>query len=1007
MTLNKHNILQNIHHNILTGLPDNASFYECLKAITNQEEIWSIMVFSIDNFKHFNDMFSYSFGNKILDSFTDEVKSILPTDIELFRLDGNSFGIIAYKTDESLIDFYHQINDLAHLPHTIDGLDIQFSISAGMCQYPKDADNHDQLYRNARIALSYAKNRNQNQCVIYQTEMAEKEERDMILLEDMRSSVHHNFEGFSLVYQPIVLANNKELSGCEALLRYKSPSFTEGHNPFVFIPILENSGLIIDVGNWIIDTAFKQCALWRKIMPDFQMNVNVSARQFDKEDFPDYVISRLLKYNLNPQAITLELTESEPAQFNSVNKAFYILRKQGIKTAFDDFGTGYASLDIFRSISADELKIDRSFLERITYDVTDQILLKSIIEMCHAMNITSCVEGIENFETENIIMQLKPDLLQGYLYSRPITPSEFENKFIKSSVLTRKQKNTKDINRSTLAYTEFRPAKPMSTSAIVDNAFAGIIQVGMDDNFTLLSCNEGYRRMLGYSFKEIEEKFANQALGFVHPDDIEWVNAEVRRQLGMGDTLHSEFRITKKDGSSLFVFGSGNVAYSQDGNPSLIVVIMDIDEEKKRLLKEIEDSKLNNQIVKDIPTGIICTSDNDDLDIEYLSPSFLNLIGYTENEIRNNYSNQLSRLIVKEDYKEVIHEFSLQKKHNKLLNVLFRLQCKDGSTIRIEALISQMKSDNTNNRLCFSIVNITDISLPTQNRISLTKDLYQQSMQHSEKVSFEYNPKTNCALFDKNFEVVFGYTLPLDQTIDFSIILGNDASHFYKALEIIQMSGYCDPIDIHMVRSDHSEIWCELTLTTNNEDYQKTPIINGCISNIDHSYHENQMTILNSNYDKLTCLLNKSGLEKNISSILKKKSSNQYALFLLDIDNFTEINNQYGHFIGDIVLKTMSLRIKNLFRESDIIGRVGGDEFMIFMKYDNNLKLLEDRCKRLNEYICSPIKIRNNDPFNVYMSIGVSITGEKNKTFSQLFSLADNAMYRVKKSNHLKYSISE
>lgn len=1006
MAKNKHDILRNIQHDILTGLPDNYCFYDCIKEITKQDDIWSIMVLSINNFKHFNDLFSYSFGNKILNIFAEKVESILPINAQLFRLDGNGFGILTHDEDSDYnINLYHKINALAHSTHTIDGMNISFGVSAGVCQYPKDGTNNDILYRNARIAVSYAKGRSQDQCVLYQEEMAEKAERDMVLLEDMRYSVEHNFEGFSLVYQPIVHADSKQLFGCEALLRYKSPSFENGITPFVFIPILENSGLIMEVGKWVIDNAFKQCQLWRQVLPDFQMNVNVSARQFDKDDFPDYVINTLHKYNLNPQAITLELTESEPAQFELVNKAFYILRKQGIKTAFDDFGTGYASLDIFRSISGDELKIDKSFLERITYDVTDQVLLKSIIEMCHTMKIVSCVEGIETPETEHVISQLKPDLLQGYLYSRPITSKEFEDKYLVDMTFKHEEKNLKNDNRSALAYTKLRPAKPMSMSAIVDNAYAGIIQVGMDDNFTLLSCNEGYRRMLGYSAKEIEERFANQALGFVHPDDIEWVNEEVRRQLGLGDTLHSEFRIMRKDGSSLWVFGSGNVAHSQDGNPSLIVVIMDIDEEKRIQLRESESTKLYNQIVNDMPNGVICTKDNDTLDIEYLSPSFLRLVGYTENEIKSKYYNQLSRLIVEEDLDKIRNEYLTKKSTIHLTNLLFRVQCKDGSTMRVEAFTSQMTNHNSTARLCFSIVNVIEASLPPQKRTDIMKELSLQSNKVAENVLFEYNPKTNCAKFNKDFELMFGYTLPEDSLVNLDVILANDADKLYEALEIIQMSGYCDPIQVHMVRSDYSEIWCEVVLSSSADSYRCDTIINGKISNIEHQHQGHIVNIHSSQYDKLTRLLNKASLEKHISSLLKENLNNKYALYILDVNDFTEINNAYGHLIGDIVLKTMALRLKNLFRESDIIGRVGGDEFMIFMKYDNHKQVLEERCQRLIEYVCSPIKTQNYEPFDIHISIGVS-TGS-NTTFSDLFSLADNALYRVKKSDNLSYCIAE
>jgi len=250
---------------------------------------------------------------------------------------------------------------------------------------------------------------------------------ESVLTACLRDSVEHGFLGFGLVYQPIVYSETGELYGCEALLRWEHPDFPDNLSIQTVIHALENSGLIKEVGMWVIRTAFLQCYEWLPSFPSFQMGVNVSSSQFEDPDFPRMVMEVLSEYHLEPSLITLELTESREIQdISQVSQAFNYLRSQGIKIAFDDFGTGYDSLNIFRILSVDELKLDRSFLERLTYNITDQKLVQHIIGLCHSISMYVCVEGIESYDSAQIIRQLGASLCQGYYFNHPLTKEEFQ-----------------------------------------------------------------------------------------------------------------------------------------------------------------------------------------------------------------------------------------------------------------------------------------------------------------------------------------------------------------------------------------------------------------------------------------------------------------------------------------------------------------------------------------------------------------------------------------------------
>ncbi|MEG0932989.1 MAG: diguanylate cyclase [Lachnospiraceae bacterium] len=596
----------------ITGLKDNGEFRQALKTIVKAGESKIILIVGIDEFKGINDLYSYSFGDKVLASFAKKVRASVSADVDIYRLDGDGFGLIFPDGElNKAVQCFHMLQEAAQTSVFIEENNISFTVSGGISIYINDGNDSELLYRNARMALRTAKSKGKNQLVIFSDEILMKEHFKMQILGCLRESVKKAFQGFSLRYQPLVKACDASLYGCEVLLRWENPTFPQGVSPYEFIPVLEDSGLIIEVGAWVLENAIMQCALWSKLMPDFQMSINVSSIQFEHPEFKFFVIDTLAKYDVRPSAITLELTESgkisDPKEMQHV---FDFIRGQGIKIALDDFGTGYSSLSIFRILSVDQLKIDRSFLERISYDVIDQKIITQIVNLCHSMNMCVCIEGIETLEIEEIVQQFGPELLQGYYYNCPMTATEFEAFYLTNQSMQKAFAENDITNEHTqsMTYVPFRPAQPMSMKDVVDNAYAGIFQVGLDQEFTFLTCNEGYRRMLGYTAKEMDERFKNRALGFVYSEDVEYVNTEIRRQLSMGDTITIEFRVVKSNGTPIWILGTGNVVKSPHGGASLIVVIIDNDNLKKKNIKIEQEGQFNRLIESpqiDCMTGLL------------------------------------------------------------------------------------------------------------------------------------------------------------------------------------------------------------------------------------------------------------------------------------------------------------------------------------------------------------------------------------------------------------------
>ncbi len=975
----------------LTQLPPQPSFMSLISQMAKGKHPCEIMILGIDNFKALNNQYSYTFGDQVLQHLASELKENFPKGTQLFRLYGDCFGVVCPGQHASQCEDLYRL--ISQAPRRVEGLSVSFTISAGICQCPSHGTDGDTLFTCASLALAQAKQGTKRKCLYYWPDLSQKANREILLLERLRHSIEHNFAGFEVYYQPIMKNNTKTLHGCEALLRWQDEAFPEGISPYMFVPALEHSGMIWDVGQWVIHTALAQCEKWQRLAPGLCMNINAAASQFEDSRFPEMVVQALAQYHIPAQTITLELTESGRGEFHSIRSAFEYLRKHGLQTALDDFGTGYASVDIFRKISADELKIDRSFLERITNDVTDQILLNSIIDMCNKMNIMVCVEGVENAEIEHIISQMGPQVLQGYHYSRPLNAENFEKQFLQTTVLAHDAQE----KLSPVVYAEHRPAQPMTYSAIVNNAHAGIFQVGMDNEFTFLTCNEGYRRMLGYTFQEMEEKFGNKALGFVHPDDMAWVNEEIRRQLGMGDTVSIEFRVVRSDGRPIWILGTGNVVRNSGGNPSLIVNIVENDERKR---KNLETERLLAQyenILAQLPTGVKYIRYDPDFTIEYISPGFLSILGFSLQEVMEDYDGKYINLIYEEDRQQVFSDALNQVQKSDVVLLRYRSLCKDGRLIWLETVsrLCPMDEDGIQ-RCCSSVVDVTETITPEEQRPALNiMNRLQSASQVWGEMVFEYNFITGQVAVSESFAQLFGYDLPENTHINPQLVFQQNHEEFLAQLEPAKSGVNPAPFEIQAFRADGSPLWCRVMVHPSGVIGEEVVSAIGKMIDIDKERAERERLHLATQLDPLTQLYNKSAIETNIVSLLNLSPDVPYACWILDLDNFKNVNDSLGHFSGDQLLQDIARRLRQAFRKTDILGRAGGDEFLVFAEYNGDRNWLQGRGRQVMELLRTPLDLQGTE-IVPSVSIGISCYPKDGQDFAELYQKADKALYRIK-----------
>lgn len=480
----------------LTGLWNGEKFKEdmgCLK-----KDKGYLMILDIDNFKNINVKNGREFGNNLLKMVAMVLEEKTDYLTKLYRLDGDCFALnFPDKTKEAVIEFYNAVKE---------ELKSYCTASAGAVAY-SDGIGEDSgfLHQYAENALDRAKREGKNILAFFSSEDYQKSLDWIKLQDELKESVRHQCKGFSLRYQPQMRGKDFQVYGAEALLRYESA--TEGLvSPAKFIPILEQSGLICEVGNWVLKTAVKQCADWRKVLTDFHIGVNISYVQLCQDNITEMVLDTIKEAGIPGDALTLEVTESMELQdYSYFNKIFYEWKRHGIHIAIDDFGTGYSSLGYLKSIDVDEIKIDRCFVSRIYCNNYNYRLMSNIIKLAHSSQIQVCCEGVETEEELTSLQQLIPDFLQGFLFAKPYTKEELEKLYMCKESLEYQERVERERKLYQISTIEEKNVTAENERDEIVNIVEGmdeVIYVSDIDTYELYYMNSAARKLTGiYEYK--------------------------------------------------------------------------------------------------------------------------------------------------------------------------------------------------------------------------------------------------------------------------------------------------------------------------------------------------------------------------------------------------------------------------------------------------------------------------------------------------------------------------
>ncbi len=418
-------------YDVLTGLANRTLFLDHLRlamaGAKRHDTLMALHFLDLDRFKEINDTLGHHVGDLLLQSVAARLQECLRDTDTVARLGGDEFAIIQTDLEgiEGAETLAAKIMEALARPFTLDGNEVYTSTSIGITVYPVENADPEQLLKNADMAMYAAKNQGRNNFQFFSASMNVETHSRMKLQAGLRQALENG--EFVLFYQPKVSLQNGQIVGAEALLRWRA---ADGKlvPPNDFIPVAEESGLIVPIGEWVLAAACRQTLAWQETgYPALRMSVNLSPVQFKRNNLIETVTAALRESGLPPHALELEITESLLMDNDrAALDALEWLRELGVRVSVDDFGTGYSSLNYLKRLPVDTLKIDRSFIDDIPHNSDDVAIARSIISLGHHLNLNIVAEGVETAAQAEFLLAHGCDEVQGFYFSRPVPAEEFE-----------------------------------------------------------------------------------------------------------------------------------------------------------------------------------------------------------------------------------------------------------------------------------------------------------------------------------------------------------------------------------------------------------------------------------------------------------------------------------------------------------------------------------------------------------------------------------------------------
>lgn len=993
------------HVDSVTGLYPYHHAKEFTSDLLCKQQSGAVMAMDLDNFANINILYGHSFGDAVMRVAVAKVLSILPAGSQMFRQDGDRFlAVCPQATAEDMAELFRNIQLLGQQKHNIDNIDYHFTFSAGIVMF-EPSQTWEQIIRNASVALQDAKEAGKNIFRFHQQDLLNHKLYNRQLSNELISCVKNGFEGFSVVFQPILDVRNVLLVGAETLLRYQSS--TRGPvSPAEFIPLLENSGVMPEVGMWVLRTALEHCKSWIEYCPTFQLHVNVSLQQMLSSDFCKQVVSCLDDTGVPASNVVLELTESllSNNEYDTIETLNY-LRQVGLKIAMDDFGTGYSSLGRLQRFPIDIVKIDRCFVTALQEGQTQHKFLRSIIELCHNAGFSVCVEGVETLDELNTLYYMYGDTFQGFYVSGGVPAPAFFERFINRNQLKQYHHGLSPIAKEdiTNAWNADLLNEMVESSPIGINIWS--------EELENIACNQACVDLFEIENKAIYfDRFFE--LSPTHQPDGQLssvlLTAYLRKAFATGrkvffwmhQKLNGEPIPTKVTLVRIKHQGRYIVAaYTQDMRDKLLA--QQADERAVELLHQIiHATPLCVNVWSEKHENIQCNQHAIKLfdlnnEQEYLDKFFLLSPTYQPD-------GQLSAIkahaYIAEAFEKGYVRFHWN--HCRLDGTpipteitLTRISVQDESMVvgYIRDMRDQLKAEaeirfmNEHMRKILDTVPMGYAEYDNQMRMCN----HNSELLHI--LGLEGESKLDCLCCHTPERQPNGI---LSDTV-FSNKFHEALAHGDAAFEFVlqDQEGAPLPAKLTMRRAHKHDSEFIILFVQDLRELKGMYTLNNRLREI-------------ALFDSLTGCYNRATFMEKLKQRAELiEPTEQYPLILMDIDHFKQINDTYGHLVGDTVLKNVIEVLHNHLPDDTLVGRYGGDEFTIqpgAMNQESLKQCLENLVTQVNDLRI----ITNSEVIYPTVSLGVCSAIDF-RNWDDSLHKADLALYQVKKLSRNGYKIFE
>ena len=564
--------LRYLYHPLTKLFNKNKMFMDLREQILPQNTGF-LMLMGIDNLGSINLRHGRTYGDEVIKKCAQVIEANAEVQ-NVWHVENNCYALyLDVKTTEEVHRIYDEI---------LTELSDYCTLSAGVVANSRDLfGDENNLYACAEMMLEKAKDIGIQNIVFFSREDLAERLKTIQFMEEMQSSVRKNCEGFYLCYQPQIKTGNYHMFGAEALLRYHSDTCGNIY-PDEFIPLLEQSKLIKQVGMWTLETALRQCKKWRETVPEFHISVNFSVVQLEDKDVAERVLEILDRVGIPGSALTIELTESIQIQsISQLTPIFQSWRNAGIELSIDDFGTGYASMSYLKQLDVSEIKIDKMFVRDVEEATYNYRLIGNMIEFAKNSGMRVCCEGVENMRELTVLEGLSPSLFQGYLFSKPREAEDFERAYIDST--TPEYRSRETFIKKIYDYKESMHFIYFNTKNILRDTNLGlwIIRLNRENGVSEMHADETMERILGVDRKYTPQECYQFWHSRIREDYLDYVNENVGHMIETNVVVQLQYPWNHPFYGEVMVRCSGRRIEDSDGMITL--------EGYHRIISDIEE----------------------------------------------------------------------------------------------------------------------------------------------------------------------------------------------------------------------------------------------------------------------------------------------------------------------------------------------------------------------------------------------------------------------------------